>query len=555
MAKHTSTAETKQGDADAQEAARAADLEKIDTLIARCQSHMLASSSGILSAATQSATLSMYEELRREAEHDDGVRAQRVEWMQENVVRLEETIAKASQERSRFEADLSEAVEKKWIPRDDVSAWMATFDDPGVLEMYRSQWLKDTWRKTYVRGWKSLADARGKALKRAADAGLTEKDIPQMADLKSDERFLAKKYPGRRTLVDAVDALITSRSTGATETLRAVQPLLAREAAGPDRCLHPAKVGQWMKKIANDPARYTKDVLAEYVRGWREARAAYDTLAERFDAEGKPDGCAPLSLNAFLALPFDARTTLLEEGRNRLDAAKRMREGEATELEKAKKAVRQSIDLKDLDAAVAQLDVLQRDHQDDADIRSMRSHLSVLLTERTEDDDVREESAKTEEALTMLRAVPEGVPTAVAAHYEYLLESGDADQAAVFFLSMKVHADRVRSGRTSREEAYEATREAEEAEEATIVRDEEDDALLVTAGTPPSATIALLKEHGARGSVRSPGLVVEGMHVDQQLQLVAMNERMLAHMRHLDSVGRSYRAPRGREEEARILAA
>lgn len=541
MAKHSSPAETKRADADAREAAREADLAAIDALIARCQSRMQSASHGILSAATQSATLSMYEELRREAETNDAVRAVRVKWMEENVDRLGETIAKASEERSRFVAELSQAVEKKWIPRGDVHAWMATFDDPNLLEMYRSQWLKDTWEKTYVAGWKEVEKRRDDALRRAAEAGLTEKDIPELGDLKNHDRFLALKYPARRSLADAVDALVTSHHNDTVSFLRSMQPLIARESVGPDRCLHPAKVGQWLKKIAQDPARYTKDAMVEYIRGWRAARMAYDDLAGRYEREGKPDGCAPVSLNAFLEAPFEARTVLVTETRNRLDAAKRLREGEAALFEKDKKAVRQSIDLKDLDAARSRLEELRAEHPDDADIRSIGAHLAVLLAERTEQEDVQEESARTEEALTALRAVPDGVPTAVAGHYEYLLDSGDADQAAAFFLSMKVHADRVRSGRTSREEAYEAVQEAEEAEEATIIRSDEDEALLVTAETPPSATIALLKEHNARGAVRSPGLVVEGMPVDQQLQLVAMNERMLAHMRHLDSVGRPYK--------------
>lgn len=525
------------------------ELAQIDALIRECQNRMSGVSDGVLSHATKQATLKMYKELREQAERKD-VRAQRLEWMKDNVRYLESMIDKASAERAQFARELEDAVEKKWINKADVSKWMATFDDPSLLEMYRSTWLRETWKNKYVAGWKSLAEARDRVLKRAAAAGLTTKQLPELAEVQRDDLFLkeGRTFPDRKSLVAALDAKITSAAEGRLGTVRQMEALLTPASRGKDRSLHPAKVGEWLKKIAAEPATYTPAVMASYMEGWKRARARYDALAARYAAEGKPDGCAPLTVNGFLELSYYARLALLDETENRLDAAKRVREGRAQELDAEKEAIRRAIDLKDVDTARARLDALKGAHPRDEDVRTMAAHLAVVAAEVAEERDADEDDAgSTETALSELQAIRQGVPPSLARHYDYLLQQGNAEEAAVFFLSMKVRADRMKSGRTSQHDEYMASLAAEEADETELVperatiaaRDEEadDTDLLVTDRTPTSATIALLKAHGSP-SPRSPALVIEGMPYEQLPQLVEMNERALRHLRLLERAER-----------------
>lgn len=532
------------------------ELEQIDALIRECQNRMAGASDGVLSRATKTTTLEMYRQLRREAENKD-MRAERLEWMKDNVRYLQDTIEKAADERARFEKDLADAVEKRWINKADVPKWMASFDDPNQLEMYRSQWLKDTWKIKYVAGWKALADERERVLKRAAAAGLTAKELPELVEVARDELFLkeGRTFPARKSLVAALDAKITGAAVGKLTNVRQMESLLSPASRGTDRFLHPAKVGEWLKKIAADPSTYTPAVMASYMEGWKRARARYDALAARYAAEGKPDGCAPLSVNGFLELSYDARLALLAETENRLDAAKRVREGKAEELDAMKEAIRRAIDLKDVETARERLDALDRAYPRDADVRTMAAHLALVEAAVAEERETEEEHT-TETAISELRKIRQGVPTSLARHYDYLLEQGSAEEAAVFFLSMKVRADRMKSGRTSQHDEYMASLAAEEADETELVpehasvaapdetADETD--LLVTDRTPTSATIALLKAHGSPSN-RSPALVIEGMPYEQLPQLVSINERALRHLRHLERAER--------EEEPRELAA
>ena len=547
MAKKLSTGETDGATPDSG-IEKEDDLKKIDDLIHECRGRLSTVSGTIFSSATKSSLESMWKSLRREAEIDD-LRAERLQWAQGALSFLNDNIEKAEGERAKFESELAMAVEKKWIPASDVASWMSTFDDPGLLEMYRSAWLKNEWRNTYLAGWKKLDEKRDAVLKLADEKGLTEKELPALGTVKRHELFLAKKFPERRSMVDALRADIVAHSNGTTARLKEVGPLVTRAASGAGRCLHPAKVGAWMEKIASDPKKYTKEAVAAYVADWAKARAEYDALADRFEKEGRPDGCVPMALNAFLALPYEARLAALAETRNRFAAAKRAESGTDDGFDQELREIRRSVDLKDLDAADVRLAGLRMERPNDPDVRSIGEHIAAL---RAEDENTeapeRTEDERTEDALASLRELQEKLPSSVAAHYAYLIEHGDADQAALFFQSMKVRTDRVASGRTSRLEDHRAAEEAEDAQEAAEVvatepspaAEEADDAqVLAGAGTPPATTMQLLRQHGAKGAKRFPALVLD-IPYDQQRQLVELNERTLADMRHLDSVGKRY---------------
>ena len=537
-----------------------AELREIDALIRQCQHRMADVSEGILSSATKRATLTMYRDLRREAESKD-VRSERLQWMEENVVRLQENIVKAAHEREMFEADLSQAVEKKWINKADVAKWIATFEDPNQLEMYRSQWLKEKWKKKFVAGWQSLAADREKVLARAAEAGVTPKDLPELGILLSDEQFLAegRKFPARRSLVDTVDALITSAAENKHGYVRQMEATLAPASKGPDRCLHPAKVGEWLKKVAANPDRYTQEVMAGYLTGWRAARERYDHLAGRYLTEGKPDGCSPITVNAFLELPFEARKTVLAEWDNRLTAAKRMTDAEAGAFEKEKAAIRRSVDLKDLDAAQARLDIARAEHPDDTDITTIGAHIAVLREEQKDESDTREESQRTKDALRELDEVCAGLPNAIKAHYVHVIKEGNTEEAAALFDAILARANRAKSGRTSQHDEYLASLAAENAEDVAMVperssvKDDEEEVdeteLLVTERTPPTDTLAMLKAHRATSN-RSAALVVEGMDIGQHMQLVPLNERVMKNMRQIDSTGKGFKELKQEQETA-----
>ena len=557
-AKPSSSGETLVDDADVG-AEKERELGTIDGIMDRCRERLSGVSGGLMSSATKSSLNRMWRELRSEAERDD-LRAERLAWAKGAMAFLEENIDKATEERRAFEADLALAVEKKWMRADSAAEWMQKFEDPDLLEMRRSAWIKNEWAG-YKARWQKLAHDRTRVTAKAAAAGLTAKDVPELATLKSDDAFLAKKYPARRSLVDAVDAAIAAVPRKKMALLRATETMLAGLTAMPDRCLHPSKVGQWLKRMmdSGEPETFRATVLEPFVANWKNARAGYDGVAAEYEAQGKPDGCMPMALNAFLQLPYEARMAALAEARNRLAAAKALESSEDGELARELREIRRSVDLKDLDAADVRLAGLRLEHPNHPDVRSISDHVAALRAGRDKDVDPEQTvQQRTDEALASLRDTQEKLPSSVAALYKELIESGDAEKAALVFSSMKVHADRVRSGQLSKEEAAVAARDAEEAEEATIVErapesgnaadDADDDAsLLVSAGTPPATTIALLKERGARDPKRFPGLVF-GLPADQHLQLVEHNERTLADLRHLSSVGKRYGASESHDE-------
>jgi hypothetical protein len=567
-------------------AERERDLRAIDALVDRCKDRLSGVSDKLLSSATKSALVDDYRSLREEAENDE-LRTERLQWMRDNVSLLQETIVKAASQRERFEADLEEAVAKKWTNAAGAERWMRRFEDPSLLEMYRSAWLRDEW-PGFKERWKAVATDRARGLESAAAQGLAAKDVPELAVLAKDDRFLsdALSYHERRSLVDAADAAITAAGTGKTVELRKTEQVIAPASKGADRYLHPGKVGQWLQRAAKsgDPAAFRENVIKPFMKNWRAARTRYDALAKRYAADGRPDGCAPMGLNAFLEGSYDARLAALEEWENRLDAAARADTAETEGFEREKLEIRRSIDLHDLDVAETKLTGLRAAHPDDKDLVSIAAHVAALRAEVAEKDaEETDARGRTTIALDELRAMKKGVPSALSKMYEHLLKEGDADAAATFFLAMKVRADRRKAGETTDREEYLATLKAGEAVDAALVDagpvepddadaapaagnlpspvddprreppaprdDAPDDAeLIVTKDTPPSETLSLLRSHGGARTHRSPALVVEGMPFEQQLQLVELNARALAHMRHLDSVGEPY-------ETAEALAA
>lgn len=543
---------------------RERDLGAIDDLIGQCKGRLSAVSPALLSSATKDSMTRMYREIRTEAERDD-LRKERLQWMRENVSKLQETIAKAAAQRERFEADVNAAVEKKWLSRESAARWMRRFEDPGLLEMYRSAWMKEEW-EGFKERWGKLANDRAAVLARAAAAGVRPADVPELHVLSKDESFLSDtlSYHERRSLVDTANAAVDAAGTGKTVELRKTEALLLPESKGAGRCVHPGKVGQWLRRAmaSGNPAAFRADVIVPFLRNWRAARERYDALAERYAAEGRPDGCAPMSLNGFLEAPYDGRLAILNEWTLRLDAADRAAKGAAEALDASKADIRRAVDLKDLDVATALLEPLRAEHPADADLKSIAAHVATLRAEReknaAKEGDERE---RTERALEELEAMPDGVPTVLAKHYEYLLRSGSADQAAAFFGSMKARADRRKTGKTDAHDEFLAGVAADEAEEAEVVAatpvddGTEDAALVVTHDTPPAETIALIKAQGAANPHRAPALVVEGVAFEQHLQLVSLNERALANMRHLDSVGTPYGRRDAQEEQEEAVAA
>lgn len=578
---------------------RERELDAIDDLIGRCKDRLSGVSDKLLSSATKSGLVDMYRGLRAEAENDE-LRTERLQWMRDNVSNLQETIVKAASQRERFEADLTSAVSQKWLSADSAARWMHRFEDPSLLEMYRSAWLKNEW-EGFKHRWKGLAADRKRVLDRAAAQGVAAKDVPELATLAKDDAFLSDRlsYHERRSMVDAAAAAVEATGTGMTVELRKTEAMLLPASKGSARYLHPGKVGQWMQRAvkSGDPVAFREGIIKPFMKNWRAARERYDGLAKRYHADGKPDGCAPMGLNAFLEGSFDARVSVLEEWENRLDASARLRSVDADAFEKDKMEIRRSVDLRDFDVAERKLDNALAEHPDDKDLKSIAAHLAAVRAELAEEQ--TEETAvhdRTAQALEGLRTMQKGVPSALTKHYAALIEHGDAEAAATFFTAMKVRADRRKAGETTDKEEYLATLKAEEADEAVVIdatteedvtdadapadeatpvvdtapeapdadaetmsaptaqaAPEDDDVeLIVTKDTPPSETLALLRSHGAARAHRSPALVVEGMPFEQQLQMVELNARFLAHMRHLDSVGQPYTA---KETAAEALAA
>lgn len=508
---------------------RERDLKEIDMLMAEYKSRLEAVSEEIISHATKKQTLSMYEELRKEAEHDD-LRAQRVAYMKENEGFLNDMIAKAAYQSAQFGGEIENA--KQWLgsgPAEELRSW---FYSPNSLEMYRSMWFQNEWQTMKAHGKKLLHD-RDTALSACKAAGLTHKDVPMLATVENVERFanLPTELEKRGALA-ALEAAVVSAGNGKLDSMRKMETLLTPYTKGKNYCLHPGKLGLWLKKIALDPAAYTEPVIRGYVADWQALRDGRDTLQRDYRTAGRPDGCAPLEVNAFLELPVASRRVVLTEGRNRLDAAVRIRKEETNAFEQEKTAVRQSVDLEDFDVAERALAALRKDHPYDADLASITAHIAILRERKQKEEATEEEQGNAVLAEDELETMLAGVPSVLQQHYRYMFTDGSDDERRTFMTAMLRRKQRRANGETNDEMEMSANHAADEADETDVVTvrttaDHDNAELIMTQGTPPAHTLALLKAHGDARPDRSPALVVAGLSDEQNAQMVSANVRML----------------------------
>lgn len=521
-------------------AEEAAEMRDIDHLIAQCTKD-LGSITMYVSATTVSQTESMYDDIRREALKNPSLRAERVQWMKENAKSMESLTVRAPSEYRRFHEELAHALAAKLIDKNAHREYLAAFENPSWPEMERHHWFEETWTKRYET-WKKLEDKRRSAEKAALAAGLTEWELPRLATLRNDEKFLALDDDARLSLINETEAAIPAAANGMLGRMKRLGAELGALSSGPGRILHPSMVGSWLKTFMSDPKAWSASAIANASEQWRAERGRFDALAHRYAQEGMPDGCAPMDLDAFLRLPPSGleRALVLAEWENRLNAAKRLGDAGDAAFEREKKAIRASIDLHDLDAAEARLDRLGR--TDDEDIRTITAHLALLRAKEEARADERDETERTAEAFHEIRAVEEGVDPRLRPYIAAICR-GDAGTAAMFLHALHVREERLKGGATThREEARHdrlASDVAAESREATFVETDDNDELLVAGGTPPEEAFALLREHAARGSSRAPALVFADVPYDR-LPSGHVNRRLLANLRHLEKVGMRY---------------
>ncbi len=500
-------------------------LRTIDDLTNECASALRRT----VSRATIDAHMEMYKQLRSEAEQES-LRAERIDWMRRNVMLANQTAEKAERENNAFASDIQEA--KKWLgngPADALHAWFLAED---TLEMYRSMWFHNEWQAMKDHGKKLLRD-RDTVISACKAAGITQKDAPTLAIVENIDTFanLPTELEKRGALA-ALEAAIASASNRTLDVMHRMEKLLAPHTKGKKHCLHPGKLGLWLKKIALDPSAYSEHVMRGYITDWQALRDGRDRLQRDYLAAGKPDGCAPLEVNAFLELPVASRRVVLTEGRNRLDAATRMREEEATAFEHGKAAVRQSVDLEDFDVAERTLAALRKNHPYDADLASITAHIAILRKRKQKKETTEAERGNAILAEDELETMLAGVPTVLQQHYRYIFTEGTDEERRTFMTAMLRRKQRRASGETNDEMEMSASLAAEEADETDVVTvrttaDHDNAELIMTQGTPPAHTLALLKAHGNARPDRSPALVVAGLSDEQNAQMVSVNTRML----------------------------
>ncbi len=518
-------------------------LSQIDKLINKCKGRLESVSPGILSDATKSATIEMYEKLRIEAE-DGSLRSERLQWMEQNVDLLNKLIAKAAHEREFFEAELEKAVKDKLMSSEAYAKLMNAFEDPSLLEMKRSDWYKKEWPAMRKR-LETLKRDRSAVLARAKRAKLSGKELPELHDLENIDQFLALPYAERRRKTDTASAAIDACSNKKTQLLRSTEAMLLAEASGEKPCMHRSKVGRWLQRMiqSENPEQFHDEILLPFIANWRKTRDRYDTLESQWNSLEKPVAVAFPREKEFLSKSYDDRLNTLSDLTSRLNAAERRKKGEETALDRHKGNIRNSIDLDDLTTAERQLDILREKHEDDPDVPTL---LKIIASKRAGEREKKVElndQEQIEASMESLNLLPYKVPAHVAKYYRYILEQ-DPEAAALFFGGMQARLRRRRAGQTSDAWEQKIDETSEEIEETTVVEnatetdhdDEQHDALIITQDTEPQEMLRRLREQARlqRSDGLPTSLIFEGLSFGEQEQLEQPNRESFGHLRELE---------------------
>lgn len=383
-------------------------LRAIDQAIARCR------------ALYQSPLVS--DRTRRAYEEDwENLRSQRkVEWMQDNVGYLVQMLQNAESYKDRFSRMLDEAVEKKWINKESRAKWWNRFHDPNTLEWTRKDWIQHEF-PTLLQNWQTLADKRKDIERMAEKHNVTQKQIPELANVLNEDAFLSLHYLSRKDVLAAAEALIRAHVEHKETLIKFVQKEL--EDWAKEGWLHPTKIGQWMLRVmkSKHPEEFVAKTLYPFKNNWKEVRENFDKLNHAFDKQGVPRGFRPVKEHDFLLMDYKQRTSYCALAWLRLEDA----EETDKELASLKLRIRHNLDTEDWQGAEEDLQRAKNIRNDDRELASMQTFLEC---HRVKDREVQEkqETPDPRKTLEGMRSIVSQIPGSLQYLYIKALEDGPA---------------------------------------------------------------------------------------------------------------------------------
>jgi hypothetical protein len=351
-----------------------------------------------------------------------GLRAEKkVKEMSENSRYLYETIAAAKDYKASFELSLDNAVKNKWIGEKTRANWVNRFNDESVLEWNRKAWIKKEFPK-YMKGWQETAKTRKDVWRLSKKLKVTEKEIPELADVLKIQDFLSLHFLDRKNKINAAKAKLLALDRKSEQVLGKVQSVL--KAAKDGGYLHRSKEGTWMRRVmeSENPAAFLGSVLEPYIANWMQVKDRYDAVMPALKKEpDKMRGFKQLNENQFLLLDYDSRVAYMEEAESRLESDV----NEPGKLAGLRLDIRHAMDTEDWEEAERLLGEAQTLDPDDKAVRSMGRYLASHRTDTVspEEKEQTEAQKKGVEALDSQREIMAGIPTNMRTMTEWAMRS------------------------------------------------------------------------------------------------------------------------------------
>ncbi len=313
----------------------------------------------------------------------------------------------------------------KAIDRDTIQRWDQRFRDPMVDYKSKENFILRILPE-YMKNWRKVAENRQKVMEKAKKEGVNLADTPPLHKLMNEEAFLKLDYQERADLVAKASSMMTAKEVNLEPKWNKARALLKPLTIGPERCLHPNKIGRWLERMmthchnAKEADQFIEDTLLPYIENWRSARAEYDSL----HAIGIPRGFHAASELKFLGWEFEKRQSYLEELRRSQETADEFAE---TALAQEKRAIRHDVSIKDWEGAEERLGPALEEHPEDPDLQSLERYIRSHKPKQGEKEEGKEEMdllTKPQQHLDTIHQLLRQAPPQLARIYRMALFKG-----------------------------------------------------------------------------------------------------------------------------------
>ncbi|MBI3336838.1 hypothetical protein HYZ98_04735 [Candidatus Peregrinibacteria bacterium] len=344
--------------------------------------------------------------------------------LRENIAYLNGVITEARSYTEQFQAKIAEALTNHWINAESAARWQQRFHDPSLLECIRKHWFYEHFSGLFE-NWKNAAQRREQILKNPQTNELKSADVPRIETFRNLSLFLALHWRERAALIAEVEAALRAKELYQQHFFNECAVTLRGWASGPNRFLHPSKVGLWLERIfagtfsEAERRSFLQGKLSAYSKNWERLRCQFDTIEMVFRKKGLPQGFFAPSLDEFLEWHVNQRETYIAEAKMRLRSPQ---EEEPTELRYLKQDIRHDLDSRDWEGAEALLKKARLEFPEDLDLKSMERFLQAHRRSNANKDGPQNDNP--EQALKEMQAQVAQIDDSVQGLYAKALEEG-----------------------------------------------------------------------------------------------------------------------------------